>query len=131
MLPPVHVDEPSAPYQARELDFSVLVEMRRRHQMKQAALGVRTHQDSTMIARSELTLHQQVVRRLHEVLREYQDTPRFPSKLKNRNIRWQSSGSQPTNGNSANAAAAASAATKRVRSMAMLKHADTNRLLSS
>jgi hypothetical protein len=115
MLPPVRVnDTPSAPYQPRELDFSVLVEMRQRHQTKQAALGVRTRLEPTTIAQSEYTLHQQVVRRLHEVLREYQDTPQFPSKVKSRNIRWESSGSQPKNGNSVNAAAAASAATKKL-----------------
>lgn len=73
-LPPVRIaDEPSMQVtnvvtESHKLDFTSLVEMRKRHQTQRAALGVRTNQDLSVI-RSD-TSYQQFTRRFHQALRE-------------------------------------------------------------
>ena len=93
-----------------DLDFSPLVEMRRRHQTRQAALGVRTRTSkSTAAEDSELTIKQQIIRRMREVLKE-QDEHAVGTGYE-RSARW---GVADGAGNSANAAAAAVTVAKQV-----------------
>lgn len=55
-----------------DLDFEILINMRRQHQTKQAATGVRTKKfkaDSSQ----ETTMRGKIIRELHETLKEAQD----------------------------------------------------------
>jgi hypothetical protein len=102
-----------------DLDFTPLVEMRRRHQTRHAALGVRTRSSkSTAAEDSELTLKQQIIRRMREVLKEQDD--RAVGTGCERSARW---GTSDAVGNSANAAAAAVTVAKQVHFPLNLVHA--------
>lgn len=102
---------------SESLDFSALINLRRRHQTRQAALGVRTKQDPSSIQKPETTLRQQLIRQFHEILKEHQQSSQDGEK---RNARWRKSDKEngdaesPQNGNSANAAAVAATAIKKV-----------------
>lgn len=113
MLPPVRVpDENSRPLghgasRYDDLDFEMLVEMRRKHQTKQAASGVRTKKIKT----SGDTLRGQIIRQFHEALKEAQDERGAGTGLE-RDARWH--GELPAAGNAANAAAVAATVSKKV-----------------
>lgn len=92
-----------------DLDFTYFVEMRRRHQTRQAALGVRTRKFKRPMD-PDVTLKQHIVRRMREVLKE-QDDHAVGTGCE-RSARWETS---DTTGNSANAAAAAATLAKKVR----------------
>ena len=94
--------------------------MRKQHQTRHAALGVRTKGDKQRTEASR-----QLIRRFHEVLKEEQD--RAPCTASDRTIHWRAptpggrdgeidGANAPalSNGNSANAAVSASAVAKRV-----------------
>lgn len=99
-----------------DLDFDPLVKMRRRHQTRQAALGVRTRSykpflDTPSSSESERSVKMKIVRRMHEVLKE-QDEHATGTGYE-RAARW---GKTEMAGNTANAAASAAAVARRVSS---------------
>lgn len=77
-LPAVQLaDEHSRPLghstvQYGDLDFEILVDMRRQHQTKQAATGVRTKRFKNDSSR-EITMRGKLIRELHKTLKEAQD----------------------------------------------------------
>lgn len=113
MLPPIRVpDENSRPLghgvtRYIDLDFEVLVEMRRKHQTKQAASGVRTKKTKV----SGDTLRGQIIRQFYEALKEAQDERAAGTGME-RDARWR--GEAPATGNAANAAAAAATVSRKV-----------------
>jgi len=69
-------DDPSRPLghgamQYGDLDFEMLINMRRQHQTKQAAAGVRTKKFRTDC--HETKMRGKIIRELHETLKEAQD----------------------------------------------------------
>ena len=77
-------------FNLNDLDFTPLVEMRRQHQTRQAALvGVRTR-SYTGVDVSKLTLKKQIIRRMREVLKE-QDNQAVGTGCE-RSARWGTSG---------------------------------------
>ena len=72
-------DEPSRPLghgtiQHGDLDFEMLINMRRQHQTKQAAIGVRTKKFKANSDSSYATMIcSKIIREFHEVLKEAQD----------------------------------------------------------
>lgn len=93
-----------------DLDFSPLVEMQRRHQTCQAALGVRTRTSKSMATEdSKLTIKQQIICHMWEVLKE-QDDHAVGTGCEH-SARW---GVVDGAGNAAYAAAAAMMVTKQV-----------------
>jgi len=71
-------DDPSRPLghnamQHGDLDFEMLITMRRQHQTKQAATGVRTRKFKADSSQSETTMHGKIIHKLHEMLKEAQD----------------------------------------------------------
>ena len=96
-----------------DLDFDPLVKMRRRHQTRQATLGIRTRSyklsDPKFSSDSETSIKMQIVRRMHEVLKE-QDEHAIGTGYE-RAARW---GKTEVAGNAANAAANAAAVARRV-----------------
>jgi len=82
-LPPVQVpDEPAKPMGQgavafEDVDFNILVEMRRVHQTRQAAQGVRTKLspagNKDQENKKQISLKQQIIKRFHETLKESQD----------------------------------------------------------
>jgi hypothetical protein len=99
------------------MDYNSLVEMRRKHQTKQAATGVRTRK--TEVPNMTDSLRGQVVRAFHSALREAQDQSAVGTGVE-RQLRWRAaapggrdgivdSKKTPalTNGNAANAAVVA------------------------
>lgn len=115
-LPPVRIaDENSRPLghgaaQYDDLDFEMLVEMRRKHQTKQAASGVRMKK-TTKASDDTSGLRGQIIRQFHEALKEAQDERAAGTGLE-RDARWR--GEVPAAGNAANAAAAAAKVSKQV-----------------
>jgi hypothetical protein len=115
-LLPVRVpDEISRPLghgvaQYDDLDFGMLVEMRWKHQTKQAASGIRMKK-TRLGGSDDTTLHGQIIRQFHEALKEAQDERAAGSGLE-RDARWR--GEAPAAGNAANAAAAAAKVSKQV-----------------
>jgi hypothetical protein len=91
-----------------DLDFTPLVEMRRRHQTRHAALSIRTR--ISKATDTEDSLKQQIIRRMREVLKEQSD--RAVGTGCERSVRWGVLDRDA--GNSANAAAAAATIAKRV-----------------
>lgn len=122
-------DEASEPHDLRTVgvgnhDFSILVELRRSHQTRYAAEGVRTR-DSTRTDGPEESVRCKLIREMNAALR--QDQIRAAGTGQDRKLRWQtpargetSSGpghQQPLpvpTGNSANAATVASLRTQKV-----------------
>lgn len=100
--------------QSHKLDFTSLFEMRKLHQTRQAALGVRTNQDLSSVRPD--TTYQQLTRRFHQALREHQDScASRPAPGAKRNERWQEKDpGKKHSGNSANAEAVATAVANRV-----------------
>jgi hypothetical protein len=90
-----------------DLDFTPLVDMRRRHQTRQAALGVHTRKSKS--TDPDITLKQNIVRSMREVLKEQDD--RAVGTGCECSARW---GTSDATGNSANAAAAAVTLAKKV-----------------
>jgi hypothetical protein len=134
-VPSVRVDEVAQPlgYGAtnpnfNEVDFDVLVDMRRQHQTHHAATGVRTKgagEKPLLDAQKDISLRRQIIRRFHEVLKEEQD--HAPCTGSDRKIHWRAPApgardgqvdgeTAPTleSGNSANAALSAQAVAKKV-----------------
>jgi hypothetical protein len=113
-LPPVQVpDEISRPLghgvaRYDDLDFEMLIEMRRKHQTKQAASGIRTKKTKVS---GDTTLRGQIIRQFHEALKGAQDERAAGTGLE-RDARWR--GEAPAAGNAANAAAAAATVSKQV-----------------
>jgi len=129
-LPPLQLpDEVSKPMghgrlHYTQLDYKSLVDMRRNHQTKQAATGVRTRKadpDSTASIRG------QIVQEFHRVLRAAQDTESAVGTGLERQVRWRTAApggaegvvngqkaKEPASGNSANAAAVAATAADQV-----------------
>jgi hypothetical protein len=113
MLPPVQVrDESSRPLghgvtQYNDLDFEMLIEMRRKHQTKQAASGVRTKKTNV----PGDTLRGQIIRQFHEALKEAQDERAAGTGVE-WDVQWR--GEAPATGNAANAAAVAATVSKKV-----------------
>lgn len=122
-------DEASAPYDLRTLgvgdhDFSILVELRRSHQTRYAAEGVRTR-DSSGTNKQDESVRCKLIREMNAVLR--QDQVRAAGTGQDRKLRWetpaqgdiasgpgrQQPASVPT-GNSANAATVATLRTQKV-----------------
>lgn len=101
---------------AVDLDFDPLVKMRRTHQTRQAAFGVRTRSHNTWDAASgngsETSIKMRIVRQMHDVLKE-QDEHAVGTGYE-RAARWGNSGKIETAGNAANAAAAAATVARRV-----------------
>lgn len=111
-------DEASERYDLRTVgagnhDFSALVELRRLHQTRHAAEGVRTR-DSAETNRPNESVRRKLIREMNAVLR--QDQARAPGTGQGRKLRWQTTtegktssdpGNQPPlpppTGNSANA----------------------------
>ena len=93
-----------------DLDFEMLVEMRRKHQTKQAASGVRMKK-TTKASDDTSGLRGQIIRQFHEALKEAQDERAAGTGLE-RDARWR--GEVPAAGNAANAAAAAAKVSKQV-----------------
>ena len=98
---------------AVDLDFDPLVKMRRRHQTRQATFGIRTrsnkHSDAASSPDSETSIKMQIVRRMHEVLKE-QDEHAIGTGYE-RAARW---GKTEIAGNAANIAVNAAAVARRV-----------------
>jgi hypothetical protein len=96
-----------------DLDFDPLVKMCRRHQTRQATFGIRTRSNKLLDAApspdSETSIKMQIVRRMHEVLKE-QDEHAIGTGYE-RAARW---GKTEIAGNAANAAANAAAVARRV-----------------
>lgn len=132
-IPPVQVDTVAQPlgYGAtdanfHEIDLDILVDMRKQHQTRHAALGVRTKGDKQRTeASKDVSIRRQLIRRFHEVLKEEQD--RAPCTASDRTIHWRApapggrdgevdGANAPalSNGNSVNAAVSASTVAKRV-----------------
>ncbi|KII84575.1 hypothetical protein PLICRDRAFT_167537 [Plicaturopsis crispa FD-325 SS-3] len=113
---------------ADTFDFSILVVMRRRHQTRQAALGVRTKgkdepNHSGSGEKPEVSMRRQIIRQFHAVIREQQNVAVGTGV--EREARWRApapggrdgtvngqSSASAASGNAANAAAAASKAAK-------------------
>jgi hypothetical protein len=83
--------------------------MRRKHQTKQAASGVRMRK--TKASDDTSGLRGQIIRQFHEALKEAQNERAAGTGLE-RDARWR--GEVPAAGNSANAAAAAAKVSKQV-----------------
>ena len=92
-----------------DYDFQMLINMRRKHQTKQAAAGVRT-QNVTSIADKTAGIRHSVIRELHAALKEGQDCEVGPTAGVDRQTRWDCLPS----GNTANAAVVAANASKQV-----------------
>ncbi|KAF8150905.1 hypothetical protein B0H34DRAFT_156021 [Crassisporium funariophilum] len=69
-----------------DLDFEMLVDMRRQHQTKQATTGVRTRKFKE-ISSNETTMRGKLIRELHEALKEAQDDVAIGTGA-NRRDRW-------------------------------------------
>ena len=88
-LPAVRLqDEPSRPLghgtvRYGDLDFEALIEMRRKHQTKQAATGVRT----TKSKPTSGTLRGRIIREFHQALKEAQDEQAVGTGIE-RKARW-------------------------------------------
>lgn len=111
-----------------EVDFDMLVHMRRQHQTHHAAMGVRTKGASEKQlpdAQKNISLRRQIIRRFHKVLKEEQD--HAPCTGSDRKIHWRApapgardgqvdgeTAPALANGNSANAALSAQAVAKKV-----------------
>ncbi|KAJ7258598.1 hypothetical protein C8J57DRAFT_1644546, partial [Mycena rebaudengoi] len=124
-VPPIAATEASKPLgrgvaTAEDLNFDYLVELRRQHQTKQAARGVRTRTIGALESEKakELSIRQQLIRKFHLALKEEQDVA-VGTGLE-RGMRWRASApggrgaDVPSAGNTANAAATASALAKNV-----------------
>jgi hypothetical protein len=72
-----------------DLDFKALVNMRRQHQTRQAATGVRTRSDMTVTVTQDpkKTERQKIIRRFHEVLKESQNDVAVGTGIE-RKARW-------------------------------------------
>jgi hypothetical protein len=90
-----------------DLDFSLLVEMRRRHQTRQATLGVRTRASNT--ENLELSLKQHPIHHMHDMLKQQND--QAVGTGAEHSVRW---GTSSTPGNSANVPAVAVVVAKQV-----------------
>ena len=129
-LPPLILeDEASKPYDLRTLgtgnrDLSILVELRRLHQTRHAAEGVRTC-DSTRTNKPEESVRCKLIREMNAVLRQGQ--VRAAGTGQDRKLRWQTPAQGATDldpgnqqpipaltGNSANAATAAASRARKV-----------------
>jgi hypothetical protein len=95
-----------------DLDFDPLVKMRQIHQTHQAAFGIRTRlsKPSDAALDSDKSIKMQIVRRMHEVLKEEEE--HAVGTGYERAARWGSK--TEATGNTANAAAAAAAVARRV-----------------
>lgn len=131
-LPPLILkDQASEPYDLRTLgtgnrDFSILVELRRLHQTRHAAEGVRTR-DSTRTSQPDEPVRCRLIREMNAVLRR--DQVRAAGTGQDRKLRWHAptpgatdldpGNRQPVpvlTGNSANAATAAVSRARKVSS---------------
>lgn len=57
-----------------QLDFEALVKMRRQHQTRQAALGVRTRQGTGNVEGEKvISIRRRIIGRMHEILKEQKD----------------------------------------------------------
>lgn len=93
-----------------DLDFGPLVKMRRRHQTRQAAYGVRTRLFKPSDSPDPKTsIKKEIIRRMHDILKD-QDEHAVGTGYE-RAARW---GKTEAAGNAANAAAAAAAVARRV-----------------
>ncbi|KAF8148818.1 hypothetical protein B0H34DRAFT_735383 [Crassisporium funariophilum] len=111
-------DQPSKPLGSNavvfeELDLDALIEMRRRHETRQAAMGVKTRNPSTTL--SKATKQAKLIQRLHLVLKETQEDTTIGTGLE-RKASWRApakGGRASTDigvsGNSANAIVVATA----------------------
>jgi hypothetical protein len=122
-------DEASEPYDLRTVgtgdhDFSVLVDLRRSHQTRHAAEGVRTR-DSTETNRPNESVRCKLIREMNALLR--QDQVRAPGTGQDRKLRWEAptqeaTGADPGHqqpvpvptGNSANAATVTASRVRKV-----------------
>ncbi len=86
-----------------DLSFDLLVSLRRYHQTKQAATGVRTRAKSLDPSTS---LRRKIIQEFHDVMNEYKDHASTAVAGQSRLARWKDKADSQT-GNSANAAAAA------------------------
>jgi hypothetical protein len=102
-----------------DLDFEMLVNMRRQHQTKQATTGVRTKKFKTDSSH-ETTMRGKIIRELHEVLKEVQDDVAIGTGA-DRGRRW-TDNRAPAPGNAANAALAAATVAKKVSTFFMILH---------
>lgn len=116
VLPPVMLDsnEPSKLFgqgiaAIEDLSFDTLVTLRRHHQTKQAATGVRTRAKSLDPSTS---LRRKIIQEFHDVMNEYKDFA-LGATGQGRIARWQDKADSRT-GNSANAAAAATTTASKV-----------------
>lgn len=125
----VLADQTSRPpsFSTSDLNFSILVELRRSHQTQYAAEGIRTR-DVAEASRPEESIRRKLVRELNALLR--QEESRAPGTGQDRKLRWiepvqagtsiaPESQPMPTpTGNSANAAIVAKLRVKKVYSFA-------------
>jgi aspartokinase len=113
-LPAVRTHQEMAPFgfgqlnpQTTKLHLQVLIDLRARHQNRQAALGVRTKASAAIsdpdVPAAPVSLHRQLMTRYHDIARGQQDLGMGTGS--DRAARW---------GNSANAAVVADAATRQV-----------------
>jgi hypothetical protein len=126
-------DDPSRPLghgamQYGDLDFEMLINMRRQHQTKQAAIGVRTKKFKANSS-DTTTIRGKIISELHEMLKEAQDDVAIGTGA-DRGRRWTDNrvpapggrdglikgvaAPEISAGNATNAALAAAAAAKRV-----------------
>ena len=109
-----------------KLDFDVLIDMRRRHQTKQAAQGVRTKLTKSTDEDKSTHLRMKILREMHSALKESQDEAAAGTGL-DRRLRWRAPAPGGRNGliegvsapalpagSSANAAVSADAVAKAV-----------------
>jgi hypothetical protein len=126
-------DQPSKPLGSNsttfeDLDLDALVEMRRRHETRQAAMGVKTRNNSTALP--EESKRAKVIQRLHQVLKETQEDIAIGTGLE-RKARWKApaKGGRTANdvavsGNSANTVVAATAQATKVLVYSIILHTD-------
>ena len=111
-----------------DLDFNILIDMRRNHETKQAVSGVRQRQ-----TRNTNSLRSQLVKEFHNALRDAQDEVAMGTGLE-RQTRWRTAAPggregvvdgarlpEPAAGNSANAVATAATLSKTVSSLDQLE----------
>ncbi|KAG6905164.1 hypothetical protein DXG01_004460, partial [Tephrocybe rancida] len=116
-------DEPAQPLgrgniDFDSLDFHALINMRREHQTKYAATGVRTWKDTgndnehSSDGIPKESIRRKLIREFHEALKEGQDAQAVGTGVE-RSARWLEGSSTKTSGNAANAAAAAETVAKK------------------
>ena len=98
---------------SNDLDFATLVSLRRQHQTRQAASGIRTRQISpTEVVPQTTRIRRKILQELSQVLKLEEDVA--PSSGVERNARWTGVAKTPSKGNASNAAVVSDIDAKKV-----------------